>query len=319
MKHLFNAIRRRVPKYCSKLRNEIKREGILRAICKCFVWANERRRIFDFEKVTPLKSVPVSACFERGDNPRIAVQIHCFYPEVLPELLSYVNRIPYRFDCYVSTDTEEKKKLIEQILSDQCHAVSSFVQCFPNRGRDIAPMLLQLPAESLQKYDYLLHLHSKKSKHDDFGRNWMLHLLHTLLNSSGYIAAILEIMEQRNYGMVFQTTYYMVKPALGWHGNKENCANYLSRLGIVDKMPNAPMFPAGNMFWAKTDAVMPVFAHGFTAEDFPQELGQVDGTMAHCIERSWGIVVKAQGYDCLRVKPAARENENGKAKKKSAS
>lgn len=319
MNQIFKSLWKRVPKYYRTLRNGIKQNGILWAICKCFLWANERRRFFTFEKVTPLKSVPLSASFERGDGPRIAVQIHCFYPEVLPELLSYVNRIPYRFDCYVSTDTDEKKELIEQLLADQCHAVSSFVQCFPNRGRDIAPMLFQLPAETLQKYDYLLHLHSKKSKHDDFGRNWMLHLLNTLLNSSGYIAAILEFMERKNYGMVFQSTYYMVKPALGWHGNKENCAKYLSQLGFTVQMPSSPVFPAGNMFWAKTDAVMPVFSHGFTAEDFPQEHGQVEGTLAHCVERCWGIVVKAQGYDCLRVKPAARENENGKAKKKSAS
>lgn len=305
---LLNSLRKRVPVYISTLSNEIKRDGIVRAFSKCVSWAYERRRIFSIEKVTALQPIIPSESFEHGDRPRIAVQIHCFYPEVLPELIACVNRIPYRFDCYVSTDTEEKRKQIEETLLTQSRAVNCVVQCFPNRGRDAAPMLMQLPGEVLWKYAYLLHLHSKKSTHGDFGDGWMEHLLTNLLYSPGFIASVLSRMERENCGMIFPSTYYMVKPALGWHGNRDNCARYLESLGISAELPDSPVFPAGNMFWAKTDAVMPAFTHGFTAEDFPPELGQVEGTLAHCIERCWGIVVESRGYKCLRVKPASEKN-----------
>lgn len=293
----------RIPRYLRHFTERVQQEGVLATLAFSCKWA---LGLIKHETATPLGTLPPSDTFEHGAHPRIAVQIHCFYPEVLPELLSYVNRIPYRFDCYVSTDTEEKRREIEKILSAQSHANRNAVQCFPNRGRDVAPLLAQLPQTTLQEYDYLLHLHSKKSKHDEYGSNWMLHLLTTLLDSPGYIAAILDCMEREKYGMVFQTTYYLAKPALGWHGNKENCVRYLNTLGVSADLRKAPVFPAGNMFWAKTDAVMPAFAHGFTAADFPDEAGQVEGTLAHCVERCWGFVVNAQGYACLRVKPAEK-------------
>lgn len=303
MNRLFVFFLDRIPIYWRILLKKIKQDGMIHALWACCKWVYQRRHFIKFEKVIILKSIPLSDEFERGNSPCIVVQIHCFYPEELPELLSYINRIPYRFDCFVSTDTEEKKSLIERTLISQSRAVNNFVQCFPNRGRDVAPMLLQLPGEVLQRYNYLLHIHSKKSSHGDFGGDWMMHLLTTLLYSPGYIAAILDRMKRGNYGMVFQSTYCMVKPALGWHGNRENCARYLDRIGISADLPDSPVFPAGNMFWAKTDAILPVFNYGFTSEDFPPERGQVEGTLAHCVERCWGIVVKSQGYRCLRVKP----------------
>ena len=41
------------------------------------------------------------------------------------------------------------------------------------------------------------------------------------------------------------------------------------------------LYPAGSFFWAKTDALKPLFDREFRIEDFPEEQGQTDGTLAH--------------------------------------
>ena len=61
------------------------------------------------------------------------------------------------------------------------------------------------------------------------------------------------------------------------------------------------MFPVGNMFWAKTTAVKPIFNMHLKQEDFPEELGQLDATIAHAIERSWVYVAQSNGFSSRYV------------------
>ena len=68
------------------------------------------------------------------------------------------------------------------------------------------------------------------------------------------------------------------------------------------------------MFWARTSAIAPIFECGLTLEDFPEELNQLDGTLAHCLERCWAIVAQAKGYHFVRVRAVSHPNkreENG--------
>ena len=58
---------------------------------------------------------------------------------------------------------------------------------------------------------------------------------------------------------------------------------------------NNIVFPVGNMFWARVDAILPFFTN-IQMSDFPQEKGQVDGTIAHAIERLWVYVAEYNGY-----------------------
>jgi len=50
------------------------------------------------------------------------------------------------------------------------------------------------------------------------------------------------------------------------------------------------------MFWARTDAIRPLLEAGLQWSDFPPELGQTDGTLAHCIERMLGVVPTSRHY-----------------------
>ena len=55
------------------------------------------------------------------------------------------------------------------------------------------------------------------------------------------------------------------------------------------------IFPAGNMFWAKTEAIYQMFNEK-VIQLSPKEKGQSDGTILHAIERFWPILTKLNGF-----------------------
>jgi len=51
------------------------------------------------------------------------------------------------------------------------------------------------------------------------------------------------------------------------------------------------------MFWFKPQAFEMIKSFQFKEKDFPLEMGQVDGTLSHLIERIFVSSVKRSGFD----------------------
>ena len=268
-------------------------------------------------------------------KPRIAIQAHVFNTEVLPELTEYVNKMSEAFDLFVSTDTKEKKKYIDGFLAKECKCRRFETSIFENRGRDVAPFILQMK-DAIGRYEYICHIHSKKSVHTEGGEEWRNANLSALFDNSKLLLDYLD--ENDKVGLVMPHHPESMNDFMIWMGSLNDTRAILERVyrfleiegkiipaenGMSEghfagnlktadsssnrnsvspvKLPARPEFPAGNMFWARTSAVSPLFKCGISGEDFQKEYGQLSHTTAHAIERCWVYLVGLKGYESVRL------------------
>lgn len=242
----------------------------------------------------------------------IAVQVHVYFIELLDEMLEAVNNIEYPFDCYVSTDTEEKRQIIEEKFIPFCNAENSVVEVLENRGRDVAPFIQQI-APVIKQYKYIGHIHTKRSLHTDFGEDWRKFLLKNLFGSREYVNGIFHMFEkEKELGFIMPDVYPVIKEYVKWDGAKDSVHEMLEKMGLNVELPDEPVFSTGNMFWARRKAIEPLFELNYSVNDFPEEQGQLSLTLAHSIERLWVYLMKAQGYTykiCVNVGDEREEDE----------
>ena len=237
---------------------------------------------------------------ETVSTPKIAVQVHAFYTDLLDEVIENLNRIPVPFDVYVSTDSADKVREITDKFAGDCNAENIKVNFFGNVGRDVAPFLRQLEPV-LSEYDYICHIHTKKTKTGDgYGDYWREYLYRHLFGSSDNIASIINRFEENpQVGLLFPETYPGVAPQATWGGNLLGVKALLKRIGCAVEVSGDAVFPVGDMFWARSAAIKPMFDARIT--DFPKEQGQVNATIMHEIERAWVYAARSLGYESEKI------------------
>ena len=182
------------------------------------------------------------------------------------------------------------------------------VALVPNRGRDVAPFVAHFAAR-LQTYTYVAHVHSKKSLYNRGATgNWRSYLLDALFGSSKRIMQIMTLLDKESgFGLVFPQMHDRLPVwAATWLASRDRGRELLYKMGISLFPQDYFDFPVGTMFWARADALRPLFALGLTTEDFDPEEGQQDGTLAHALERVIGIVPRSCGVDLAVL----REHKN---------
>ncbi len=231
---------------------------------------------------------------------RVAAVVHIFYPELAAELKNLLLNIPCAVDVFISTTAPEKKSVIEKVFGDFDRG-SVTIKIFENRGRDIAAAFVGFK-EIYDRYDACVHIHSKKSLHAKSRLSgWREHLYRNLLGSPEIVGGILKIMTDARVGLVFPQYFTPIRISVNWGRNYLVTKNFLRGLKIDVDNRNLIEFPAGSMFWFKPRALAPLLDSGLTFDDFPEERGQIDGTIAHAIERAFLFIVEAAGFGWVKV------------------
>lgn len=216
-------------------------------------------------------------------HPRIAVFCHMFHADLFAEVARYLSNIQRAVDIYLSTPTENHRFDLSRLFPN------ASIEVVPNRGRDIAPKFITFgPAHF--GYDYVLHLHTKASI-----PGWRQHLFEHLVGSPERITAVLGAFERdARIGVITAEHFGPIRPAVNWGFNRPY-GELLTKLIGVD-MPNHVEFPAGSMFWARPQALKPIFDLGLTYDHFPPEPIPNDGTIAHALERMIFLSAIRAGY-----------------------
>jgi FMN phosphatase YigB (HAD superfamily) len=144
----------------------------------------------------------------------------------------------------------------------------------------------------------LAHVHTKKSLYTGSEQSaWRRHLLEALFGSQARVAQHLGLLQaEPRIGILYPESFPGV-PGWGhtWLSNFEACRELGQRLGFAIEAGRHIDFPAGSMFWARVDALRPLYALGLRLDDFPEEHGQTDGTLQHAVERMLVALVRQQG------------------------
>lgn len=257
---------------------------------------------------------------EQGDNiptfplgkKKIAVHIHVFYLDLVNELVSYLNNIPVGFDLFVSIP-----EIIHYDHTDICNVLGGIknvnnidIQTTPNVGRDVAPLLCTFGSK-LTKYNYIAHLHTKKTLEDVTLKNWRKFIFTHIIGSPTIVTQILQSLNN-NTGMIAPPDYSSCWDVYGWSSNLDTAQNIIDtstlNINLKEEFPVIE-FPQGTMFWARTDFLKAFFELPLTYNDFPKEPIERDGTIAHALERLFFVWGRDTGMKVQKVFISKEEHD----------
>ena len=231
---------------------------------------------------------------------KIAIQVHLFYEDLIEDIINKLNHIPVKYDLFITITSQQIYNNIKNYIKKYSKANYFEILIVENKGRDILPFFNQIKTK-FRLYKYLCHIHTKKSKHskeNDLGAIWRNYLLNNLLGDVSIISEILYDFENnKKLGFIFPETFYLILEYFYILTNEiKNWMNFIaSKLFPNYKIGKLLNFPAGNMFWAKIEAIYQIFVIDIN-EYFPNENGQLNDTIMHGIERIWLYLVKFNGF-----------------------
>ena len=235
---------------------------------------------------------------------RIAVVAHIYYEETWPYIAQALQALQEPFDLIITTTPDKLALVTSQVTPQFAHAE---IHAVDNKGRDIRPFVAVLPLLLERQYRAVLKLHSKKSLHRGDGDLWRQTLIAQLLPSGTDLPQMINSLHEY--------------PSLGLIAPEGNVLNIQRYIGsnrtwveqlVTELGENAqwlqqtkPWFAAGTMFWFKPQAVQSLLhCPSIQRDAFEVEKGQIDGTLAHAIERVLGCTTLAHGYHLIDTRLA---------------
>ena len=223
---------------------------------------------------------------ELKDNGVVAVVIHAFYEAIFDEILGYLEKIQsISLKLYVTTSIELFEAANRKL---QLQKHSYYLLPVSNRGRDILPFLKIMPEVVKGSHDLLIKVHTKKSVHREDGDVWRKDVFDKLLLEQSVMANISYLANDKDVGILGPNGH--IVPIAAYAGkNLERVTQMAVRLGIDYEVMQKLNFVAGSMFIARTKAILPLLTIALSETDFEAEDGQLDGTLAHTLERIFPV------------------------------
>ena len=246
---------------------------------------------YSFQKLTAthdtiVKSTPTLLS---ASSKKIAIVAHVFYIDLWHEISHYLQKLTEPYDLFVTVPESMPDKDILKIFQTNADAL---VYMTENRGRDVLPFLQIMSIIPEESHAYICKLHTKKTGASPLGESWRKLLYFDLLSSQTLVSNIITLFESDDKIGIITGENTILDAERYAYGNHDKI-DFLAESCDVIYDKNY-LFPAGTMFWIRTSALQPLrhlFQDGRLK--FEEEKGQKDDTLAHAIERFFGILVQA--------------------------
>lgn len=222
---------------------------------------------------------------------RTAIIVHAHYAEPLEEILKGIPENRHQ-DVFITLAAEPNAKILATVA---IWAKNANLLFFPNRGRDIRPFLGAIDVVKSKGYRYFIKIHTKKSVHRSDGNQWSEALTKPFLAAISTRAIETYLEANRDVALVAPAGH--VLDGVQFMGSAQNfrwLQKMCEHFGLALDY-NGFQFVAGSMFAGRVSDLM-VFANdGWLASMFEEEMGRRDGTLAHAMERMFGLACHQKG------------------------
>jgi len=219
-----------------------------------------------------------------------AVLIHAYYPELLTDFEQAIKDSGLQADLWVTVVNDSAAREALSLWPD------ARVMRVPNLGRDIAPFLSVLPSLLDHPYRAAIKLHTKKSLHRLDGSLWRQYLIKNLLPGPAEVTQVLQRFdEDPSLSLVAPDGH--LPPLRPFKGGNLGWLERLCDRYNVPRVDQSQAFVAGSMFWFRPSAFLGFSQDPLQCGDFFMDVsGEIDGTLAHGLERFFLPYVESRGF-----------------------
>ena len=272
---------------------------ILRKLGTLYHWLlDDEKSIKDFRKQVSWKEEKLIVEAGHHDNHQpMALTAHVFYEDFATDLINALKNLFGISKVYLTTPSTHIQQTLEEYLSKSNFPYE--IRITPNVGRNFGPLFVEYSAD-LQKETSFIHVHSKQSLHSpEFGLQWLSRNINLLLTKEGTERIRRLSASDPEIGLVFvDSSDLLYGSNFRWGRSRALARRVFANLPGFEKIKwsGRLSFPAGGMFWARTDAIKPLLEMGWDYGMFPPELGQRDGTLQHALERLVGQIPLSRNF-----------------------
>lgn len=258
----------------------------------------------------PVSTQPAS--FQRKSD--FAVVAHLSQPDSWTELKSYVDAHASGDDVIITCPLP-----ITASISAQLNGSNALYIQTSESGRDAAPFLQVLPILAEKGYPFFLKVHSldylpglfcswKPSLRSE--ADWRRDHYQTLFGKRLFAQTAFEKLPR--LGMI-PADGHLISYQLFTDGNYPSLEELKTHFGLK-RVPSEYVYPAGSMFFGRTDAFQTFIRHPFDPSKFePTNLSSYHG-YAHAFERIFGLTIPLSGYQvkemgAIRLISTPRDND----------
>ena len=238
---------------------------------------------------------------------KIGVIYHAFYPDLFDDSLSYLKNFPSNACLMITTNSEEKKVILENKLKTM--GMTAEIKVAGNRGRDVSSLLVE-GRDFIKNFDLVCFAHDKKSSQlqpSTLAKSWAYKLHENVCGSRCLIENIVHLFDKEPLLGIAFPPYpnhgpFAMNMGTGWMNNYSNTKKLLHKLDIQVATDENTLCvaPLGTCFWFRPKALTKLFngleGNGWKYSDFPAEPNGNDNTLLHAIERAYAYCAQDAGY-----------------------